>query len=140
MKTPKYVISILGNPQKFAYLYFHHLKGGQSSEDAYETALNEVRQYAPNFSPLRQHESEYRRYYLERDDVEVPQEVIDAVTGQFDVLMDSFYLKNQIRKEAYDLAIQYIQKYIPKWLPASSYESYKSLISQRHKVKRKTKR
>jgi hypothetical protein len=133
MKIPKYILEILNKPYKFSFVYFSHLKQGKKSEDAYDDAVAEIKEFIPNFEPLREHDTELRKYYLNKELIEIPNDVIAAVCGGFDDLMDEFYKKDFHRKKAYDDSIAYINKYVPTWKPAASYESYKSGISLRYK-------
>ena len=136
MIIPKKILLIPENKKNFDYLFLEHL-AKHSPKNAYEKAIDEVHKYAPEFK----HYEDYNSYrsVLHRDyngEVDVPSEIIYAVTKGIDDLMVKNQQKVGIRKKAYDMTVAQIQKYLPNYKPFKNYQSYRAMQSIRHKKKK----
>lgn len=133
VKLPKKIHRVLRNPNTFDYLYLEMLRE-YPAEEAYEMAIKSVRRFVPDFTPYKNYNS-YRSVQYNRNDkaVEVPQYIIDAVTGGFDDLFHHKLKFHTMRKKAYDSAVNEIQKYFKGWKPYSSYNSFRSAMTAQHK-------
>jgi hypothetical protein len=124
MKLPKYIASAISDPLKFDLLVISKIRKGVKHDFAYTEALNECRKYVKNFNPRINAETQRQRYYLDRTEIEIPDDVIKAVTGGFDALMDVYYRQNCNRYDAYYKAERHVQKHFPRWKAAANYSSY----------------
>lgn len=133
VKLPKKIHRVLLNPRNFDYIYLEFLRENPA-EDAYDKALESVRRFAPNFTPYKNYNT-YRTAQYNRNDksIEVPQHIIDAVTGGFDELFHYKLKFHTMRKKAYDAAVNDIQKHFKGWKPYKSYNSFKSAMTTKHK-------
>ncbi len=147
MKIPKKICAILEDKKNFDYLFLEKLTDNQPI-DAYSEAMSEVKKYAPRFKLYKDYDA-YRstlvkdkRYanHKDGDFLEVPKDVVYAVSVDIEQLMDKNVQKHKLRKVAYDKTVLEIQKYFPTFKPFSNYQTYKTIRSIRHKNKRKRNR
>ena len=135
MKIPKKIFDVLNNKRNFDFLFLEMLRH-HSPEDAYDIALDLVHNYAPHFKHYKDFDS-YRVILSNKNnrEIEIPEEIIDAVTKGIDDLFHKHLKKVKIRKMAYDLCVQEINKYLPEYKPHRNYQSFKALQSINHKKK-----
>jgi hypothetical protein len=133
MKIPKKIYDVLNNKKNFDFLFLEMLKNN-TSEDAYDAALEMVREHAPNFKHYKDFDS-YRVVLSNNNnkEIEVPEEIIEAVTSGIDNLFHKHLKKVKIRKMAYDATVKDINKYLPNYKPHRNYQSFKALQSINHK-------
>lgn len=136
MRIPKKIYDVLNNKKNFDFLFLEMLKEN-SSEDAYDLALEMVREYAPNFRHYKDFDS-YRVILSTNNnkEIEVPKEIIEAVTAGIDDLFHKHLKKVKIRKMAYDATVFEINKYLPNYKPHRNYQSFKALQSINFKKKK----
>jgi len=136
MKIPKKIYDVLNNKRNFDFLFLEMLKEN-GSEDAYDLALEKVREYAPNFRHYKDFDS-YRVILSTNNnkEIEVPKEIIEAVTAGIDDLFHKHLKKVKIRKMAYDATVLEINKYLPNYKPHRNYQSFKALQSINFKKKK----
>ena len=136
MKIPKKIYDVLNNKKNFDFLFLEMLKEN-ASEDAYDLALEKVREYAPNFRHYKDFDS-YRVILSTNNnkEIEVPKEIIEAVTAGIDNLFHKHLKKVKIRKMAYDATVKDINKYLPNYKPHRNYQSFKALQSINFKKKK----
>jgi hypothetical protein len=135
MKVPKKIYDVLNNKRNFDFLFLEMLRH-QSPEDAYDSALDLVRKYAPHFKHYKDFDS-YRVILSNKNnrEIEVPDEIIDAVTKGIDDLFHKHLKKVKIRKMAYDQCVKEINIYLPNYKPFKNYQSFKALQSINFKKK-----
>lgn len=135
MKIPKKIYDVLNNKRNFDFLFLEMLRH-QSPEDAYDSALDLVRKYAPHFKHYKDFDS-YRVILSNKNnrEIEVPEEIIDAVTKGIDDLFHKHLKKVKIRKMAYDQCVKEINIYLPNYKPFKNYQSFKALQSINYKKK-----
>ena len=135
MKIPKKIYDVLNNKRNFDFLFLEMLRH-QSPEDAYDSALDLVRKYAPHFKHYKDFDS-YRVILSNKNnrEIEVPDEIIDAVTKGIDDLFHKHLKKVKIRKMAYDQCVKEINIYLPNYKPFKNYQSFKALQSINFKKK-----
>lgn len=135
MKIPKKIYDVLNNKRNFDFLFLEMLRY-QSPEDAYDSALDLVRKYAPHFKHYKDFDS-YRVILSNKNnrEIEVPEEIIDAVTKGIDDLFHKHLKKVKIRKMAYDQCVKEINIYLPNYKPFKNYQSFKALQSINYKKK-----
>jgi len=135
MILPKKIYDVLNNKRNFDFLFLEMLKN-HSPEDAYDEALNLVRKYAPHFKHYKDYDS-YRVILSNKNTtiVNVPEEIIDAVTKGIDDLFHKHLKKVKIRKMAYDQCVKEINIYLPDYKPHRNYQSFKALQSINYKKK-----
>lgn len=135
MKLPKKIYDVLNNKRNFDFLFLEMLRH-QSPEDAYDSALDLVRKYAPHFKHYKDFDS-YRVILSNKNnrEIEVPDEIIDAVTKGIDDLFHKHLKKVKIRKMAYDQCVKEINIYLPNYKPFKNYQSFKALQSINFKKK-----
>lgn len=135
MKIPKKIYDVLNNKRNFDFLFLEMLRH-QSPEDAYDSALDLVRKYAPHFKHYKDFDS-YRVILSNKNNREivVPEEIIDAVTKGIDDLFHKHLKKVKIRKMAYDQCVKEINIYLPNYKPFKNYQSFKALQSINYKKK-----
>lgn len=135
MKIPKKIYDVLNNKRNFDFLFLEMLRH-QSPEDAYDSALDLVRKYAPHFKHYKDFDS-YRVILSNKNnrEIEVPKEIIDAVTKGIDDLFHKHLKKVKIRKMAYDQCVKEINIYLPNYKPFKNYQSFKALQSINYKKK-----
>jgi 2-polyprenyl-3-methyl-5-hydroxy-6-metoxy-1,4-benzoquinol methylase len=135
MKIPKKIYDVLNNKRNFDFLFLEMLRH-QSPEDAYDEALDLVRKYAPHFKHYKDFDS-YRVILSNKNnrEIEVPEEIIDAVTKGIDDLFHKHLKKVKIRKMAYDQCVKEINIYLPNYKPFKNYQSFKALQSINYKKK-----
>ena len=135
MKIPKKIYDVLNNKRNFDFLFLEMLRH-QSPEDAYDSALDLVRKYAPHFKHYKDFDS-YRVILSNKNNREivVPEEIIDAVTKGIDDLFHKHLKKVKIRKMAYDQCVKEINIYLPDYKPHRNYQSFKALQSINYKKK-----
>ena len=135
MKIPKKIYDVLNNKRNFDFLFLEMLRH-QSPEDAYDSALDLVRKYAPHFKHYKDFDS-YRVILSNKNnrEIEVPDEIIDAVTKGIDDLFHKHLKKVKIRKMAYDQCVKEINIYLPNYKPFKNYQSFKALQSINYKKK-----
>ena len=135
MKIPKKIYDVLNNKRNFDFLFLEMLRH-QSPEDAYDSALDLVRKYAPHFKHYKDFDS-YRVILSNKNnrEIEVPEEIIDAVTKGIDDLFHKHLKKVKIRKMAYDQCVKEINIYLPNYKPYKNYQSFKALQSINYKKK-----
>lgn len=135
MKIPKKIYDVLNNKKNFDFLFLEMLRH-QSPEDAYDSALDLVRKYAPHFKHYKDFDS-YRVILSNKNnrEIEVPEEIIDAVTKGIDDLFHKHLKKVKIRKMAYDQCVKEINIYLPNYKPFKNYQSFKALQSINYKKK-----
>jgi len=133
MKVPKKIFDVLNNRRNFDFLFFEMLKF-HSSEDAYDAAVDYVREYAPNFKHYKDYDS-YRVMLAKKNniEIEIPKEIIKAVTYGIDDLFHKHLKVVKIREEAYNLTVKEINKYLPFYKPYSNYISFKNMQSFNYK-------
>ena len=68
-------------------------------------------------------------------EIEVPEEIIEAVTKGIDDLFHKHLKKVKIRKMAYDQCVKEINIYLPNYKPFKNYQSFKALQSINYKKK-----
>ena len=137
MKIPRKIYDVLNNKKNFDFIFLEMLKTNEK-EDAYDAAIDLVREYAPKFKHYKDFDS-YRVYTASSSskEMEVPKEVIQAVTEGIDKLFHKHLLRLKVRKMAYDATVREINMYLPEYKPYKNYQSFKSLQSIKHKKKRK---
>lgn len=137
MKIPKKIYDVLNSKRNFDFIFLEMLKTN-TSEDAYDAAVELIRQYAPKFKHYKDFDS-YRVILSSHNakEVEVPSEVIDAVTAGIDKLFHKHLKILKVRKMAYDATVKEINKYLPDYKPHRNYQSFKALQSINYKKKRK---
>lgn len=135
MKIPQNIYDVLNNRNNFDKIFLEKLKE-HSSEDAYDAAIDYVRQYAPKFKYYKDFDS-YRVMLSQKNnkEIDIPKEIIHAVTYGIEDLFHKHLKKVKIRKRAYDLTVQEINKYLPHYKPYRNYQTFKSMQSHRHKQK-----
>ena len=135
MKIPKKIYDVLNNKRNFDFLFLEMLRH-QSPEDAYDSALDLVRKYAPHFKHYKDFDS-YRVILSNKNnrEIEIPDEIIDAVTKGIDDLFHKHLKKVKIRKMAYDQCVKEINIYLPNYKPFKNYQSFKALQSINFKKK-----
>jgi 2-polyprenyl-3-methyl-5-hydroxy-6-metoxy-1,4-benzoquinol methylase len=135
MKIPKKIYDVLNNKRNFDFLFLEMLRH-HSPEDAYDSALDLVRKYAPHFKHYKDFDS-YRVILSNKNNREivVPEEIIDAVTKGIDDLFHKHLKKVKIRKMAYDQCVKEINIYLPNYKPFKNYQSFKALQSINYKKK-----
>lgn len=135
MKIPKKIYDVLNNKRNFDFLFLEMLRH-QSPEDAYDSALDLVRKYAPHFKHYKDFDS-YRVILSNKNnrEIEVPEEIIEAVTKGIDDLFHKHLKKVKIRKMAYDQCVKEINIYLPNYKPFKNYQSFKALQSINYKKK-----
>lgn len=133
MKIPKKIYDVLNNKRNFDFIFLEMLRH-QSPEDAYDSALDLVRKYAPHFKHYKDFDS-YRVILSNKNnrEIEVPEEIIDAVTKGIDDLFHKHLKKVKIRKMAYDQCVKEINIYLPNYKPFKNYQSFKALQSINYK-------
>jgi 2-polyprenyl-3-methyl-5-hydroxy-6-metoxy-1,4-benzoquinol methylase len=133
MKIPKKIYDVLNNKRNFDFLFLEMLRH-QSPEDAYDSALDLVRKYAPHFKHYKDFDS-YRVILSNKNnrEIEVPEEIINAVTKGIDDLFHKHLKKVKIRKMAYDQCVKEINIYLPNYKPFKNYQSFKALQSINYK-------
>lgn len=133
MKIPKKIYDVLNNKRNFDFLFLEMLRH-QSPEDAYDSALDLVRKYAPHFKHYKDFDS-YRVILSNKNnrEIEVPEEIIEAVTKGIDDLFHKHLKKVKIRKMAYDQCVKEINIYLPNYKPFKNYQSFKALQSINYK-------
>lgn len=135
MLIPKKVWNVLNQKKYFDYMFLEMLRN-HKPEVAYDKAIEEIRQYAPKFNHYKDYESYRARLHYNQDKkIEVPDNIINAVTDDIDELFQEFYKKVQQRKLAYELTLFEINKHFPLFKPYANYQAYKSLQSINHKKK-----
>ena len=137
MKIPRKIYDVLNNKKNFDFIFLEMLKT-KTSEDAYDAAIDLVREYAPKFKHYKDFDS-YRVILSTNSnkEMEVPKEVIQAVTEGIDKLFHKHLLRLKVRKMAYDATVKEINMYLPDYKPHRNYQSFKALQSIKHKKKRK---
>lgn len=135
MKLPKKIYDVLNNKRNFDFLFLEMLRH-ESPEDAYDSALKLVRKYAPHFKHYKDFDS-YRVILSNKNnrEIEVPDEIIDAVTKGIDDLFHKHLKKVKLRKMAYDQCVKEINIYLPNYKPFKNYQTYKQLQSINYKKK-----
>jgi len=135
MKIPKKIYDVLNNKRNFDFIFLEMLRH-QSPEDAYDAALDLVRKYAPHFKHYKDFDS-YRVILSNKNnrEIEVPEEIINAVTKGIDDLFHKHLKKVKIRKMAYDQCVKEINIYLPNYKPFKNYQSFKALQSINYKKK-----
>jgi len=135
MKIPKKIYDVLNNKRNFDFIFLEMLKQ-HTSEDAYDAALDLVRKYAPHFKHYKDFDS-YRVIFSNKNnrEIEVPEEIIEAVTKGIDDLFHKHLKKVKVRKMAYDQCVKEINKYLPDYKPHRNYQSFKALQSINYKKK-----
>ena len=135
MKLPKKIYDVLNNKRNFDFLFLEMLRH-HSPEDAYDAALDLVRKYAPHFKHYKDFDS-YRVILSNKNnrEIDVPDEIIYAVTNGIDDLFHKHLKKVKIRKMAYDQCVIEINKYLPLYKPFKNYQSFKALQSINFKKK-----
>jgi len=135
MKLPKKIYDVLNNKRNFDFIFLEMLRH-HTSEDAYDAAVDSVREYAPHFNHYKDFDS-YRVILSNKNnrEIEVPKEIIDAVTKGIDDLFHKHLKKVKIRKKAYDLCVKEINIYLPDYKPHRNYQSFKALQSINFKKK-----
>jgi len=136
MKIPKKIHDVLNNKQNFDLLFLEMLREN-TSEDAYDAAVDLVREYAPKFKHYKDFDS-YRVVLSSNNnkEVEVPEEIIEAVTAGIDNLFHKHLKRVKVRKMAYDATVLEINKYLPDYKPHRNYQSFKALQSINYKKKK----
>jgi hypothetical protein len=144
MIIPKKIYDVLNSKRNFDFIFLEKLKT-LGSEDAYDAAVAEVRKYAPKFKHYKDFDS-YRQilHGQSTKEVDVPMEIIEAVTAGIDNLFHKHLQKVKVRKLAYDLVIIDINRHFPDYKPYRNYQSFKvcqSIIHKKRtlKVKKTTK-
>ena len=137
MKIPRKIYDVLNNKKNFDFIFLEMLKN-KTSEDAYDAAIDLMREYAPKFKHYKDFDS-YRVILSTNSnkEMEVPKEVIQAVTEGIDKLFHKHLLRLKVRKMAYDATVKEINMYLPDYKPHRNYQSFKALQSIKHKKKRK---
>ena len=137
MKIPRKIYDVLNNKKNFDFIFLEMLKT-KTSEDAYDAAIDLMREYAPKFKHYKDFDS-YRVILSTNSnkEMEVPKEVIQAVTEGIDKLFHKHLLRLKVRKMAYDATVKEINLYLPDYKPHRNYQSFKALQSIKHKKKRK---
>ncbi len=137
MKIPRKIYDVLNNKKNFDFIFLEMLKTN-TSEDAYDAAIDLMREYAPKFKHYKDFDS-YRVILSTNSnkEMEVPKEVIQAVTEGIDKLFHKHLLRLKVRKMAYDATVKEINMYLPDYKPHRNYQSFKALQSIKHKKKRK---
>lgn len=138
MKIPKKIYDVLNDKRNFDFIFLEMLRHN-ASEDAYDAAVDLIREYAPNFKHYKDFDS-YRVILSTNNnkEIEVPEEVIEAVTNGIDKLFHKHLKKLKIRKMAYDATVSEINKYLPLYKPHRNYQSFKALQSINYKKNKKS--
>ena len=133
MIIPNKIFDVLNNKRNFDLLFLEMLRHN-APEDAYDAAIDMVREYAPKFKHYKDFDS-YRVVLSNNNnkEIEVPEEIIEAVTSGIDNLFHKHLKKVKIRKMAYDATVKDINKYLPNYKPHRNYQSFKALQSINHK-------
>lgn len=142
MKIPQDIVKVLNNKEYFDVLYLKELKRNKGKKQAFESVLERIQEYAPHFVMYVDFDSYKAMYYRRTTNdedtlIDVPNEVVDAVTVGIDEMMHEYLKKVGVRKHAYDLTVKEINKYFPDYKPYKNYQSYKSSISLAHKRKKR---
>ncbi len=152
---PIEIYNVLNEKSNFDYLFLSHLSTHRNAWDAYDAAVEKMQSYAEKWKhscddyDTYRVKLHYRSFHVTgfRDfigtnaksgDIPVPKHIVDAVTGGFEIFLDTFYIVNKHSQMAYNKALIEINKYLPDWKPAKNYASYKSLQGYRRKVKKVT--
>ena len=134
---PKKVYNALHRKQNFDYIFLELLRE-YKPEQAYEEALKMIRQYAPKYKHYKDYDSYRAKLHFDQEKgIEVPQEIIDAVTAGIDKIFQKHYKNCQQRKRAYELTVLEIQEHFPNYKPCANYQAFKSSQSIRHKKRKK---
>ncbi len=133
MIIPNKIFDVLNNKRNFDLLFLEMLRHN-APEDAYDAAIDMVREYAPKFKHYKDFDS-YRVVLSNNNnkEIEVPDEIIEAVTAGIDNLFHKHLKKVKIRKMAYDATVKDINKYLPNYKPHRNYQSFKALQSINYK-------
>ena len=136
MIIPNKIFDVLNNKRNFDLLFLEMLRHN-APEDAYDAAIDMVREYAPKFKHYKDFDS-YRVVLSNNNnkEIEVPDEIIEAVTDGIDNLFHKHLKKVKIRKMAYDATVKDINKYLPNYKPHRNYQSFKALQSINYKKNR----
>ncbi len=133
MKIPKDIYNVLADKRNFDFIFLKFLKKS-SPEDAYDEALMYIRKSAPNFRLYKDYETyRVRHYHLNESKIDIPFEIIKAMSEGIEGLMVKNFKRLKVRKMAYDATVSQLQRYFPNFKPYSNYSSYKSSISVKHK-------
>tara|TARA_R110000868_G_scaffold3774_2_gene23188 strand:+ start:180 stop:671 length:492 start_codon:yes stop_codon:yes gene_type:complete len=138
------VYNVLNHKKNFDFIFLGMLKNN-NQEDAYDAALDIVREYAPNFKHYKDFDS-YRVILANSQDrgpvlsnykpnLDIPVDVIDAICKGIDELFHKHLKRVKVRKMAYDACVKEINIYFPHYKPHKNYQSYKASESIRHKNK-----
>ena len=129
MKIPNKIFDVLNNKRNFDLLFLEMLRHN-APEDAYDAAIDMVREYAPKFKHYKDFDS-YRVVLSTNNnkEIEVPEEIIEAVTVGIDNLFHKHLKRVKIRKMAYDATVKEINIYLPNYKPHRNYQSFKALQS-----------
>lgn len=140
MRVPKKICKVLENRKNFDFIFLEFL-ANESPKVAYELAVEEIQKYAPHFKHYESYDSYRVKLYRDyNDDVEVPEEIVTAVTRDIEDLMVKNMKKVGIRKKAYEMCVTQIQRYFPAYKPYRNYNSYRALQSINHKKKKNDRR
>ena len=142
IKIPKIVFNVLNEKHNFDYLFLEKLKKHERAEDAYDAAIEQIKKYAPQYKHSFVDYNSYRAklHFRTKGYKQAPKEIINAVTGGFDDMVDYYYKIHYNRKKAYDVSLRKINKYFPKYKPYKNYLSYVNSKSYRAKVKKVTRK
>jgi len=135
MILPKYIYDVLNSPIGFDMLLVQKMKSSKTNVDAYYAAVEEVQQYIPNFKEPYNGQDSYKvKMHVDKTkEVFIPEDVVAAaVHGIWDIF-EVNYLKKKIKKMAYDLTMEYINKYLPNYQPYRNYESFRIAYHLRKK-------
>lgn len=138
MKIPQEIQKVLNNREYFDVLFLKEVKRKKGTVTAFNDVVKRIQDYAPHFVMYTSFESYKAMYYKRttKDEdimVEVPEDIIYAVTKGIDQLMHENIKKIGVRKLAYDMTVSQINKYFPDYKPFKNYQSYKSSSSIAHK-------
>lgn len=144
MILPEKVYNVLNCKKNFDFIFLGMLQC-QNQEDAYDEAIDFVREYAPNFKHYKDFDS-YRVILANsqdrgpvvsnyKPDFDIPIEVIDAITKGIEELFHKHLKRLKVRKMAYDACVKEINIYFPHYKPHKNYQSFKTSESIKHKNK-----
>lgn len=136
MKIPRHIYNILNDKREFDYLFLFKMRDCETMQDAYDAAVNHVREYLPNFKEPYKGFDNYRcKFYLEmREEVDVPDDVVNAAINGINDLFYQRVNKFKVYKLTYDNVMGYIHQYLPNFNPYKSYESYRNSYLYKRKV------
>lgn len=136
MILPKRIHQALNHKRGFDTLFLSKFKDNDTAEKAYDAAVEDIQQFIPDFKEPYNGFDSYRSEHHKRmnGEVDVPEEVVYAVSVDMMVLFDVMLVKYKVRVKTYTETMKYINKYFPDFKPYANYQSFR--ISDKYKQTR----